>query len=936
MACTCKETSVPSCPQYSEVHEKYKQIFYILRKLTELLECEVSSCKTGRQLELFDHYFRTEPLAHFVNDLPFVCRILELIPEKMSSNELFKEYYQKYLYLSGIPPLMLRSSELMTSPKDLQELFSVLGGLLFYLKDESHRQIVLESLTSLLSRKEQWPPCFVPLQRLKEAAALSLLPKIIGRFLSFAPNELYENVLKVCSLLAESSKNACQQIVEEGAVDSLLIHLVPTSHQKTLEIFPTLISEDEDLHHYEESSILIWILLKSLKGFTEEQMKIFRCPTRHGLWSLRYALKYFICKKKCKVDRNNMVAILLQIVQIFPNTDFVSSGLAQDVIELNLIVESESIPHSDWSVIKIIPCIEDFVFVRLLLMFLPHFNKPEYYGGMQLLRETNIIGSKMKLLTQVQSVKWHRDHQYKLICIVVAVFSQIARDTVEIFLAQKGIIKFMELVLDRDLHIEVHLSMLRSLMIVARLDKIKAGMILNRLLDVKAQFTLMDYCDFVLSKEVLDFKYQLAVGYSFGIIEKLYKRKTTLVNKRLMGLALNFLKRVRKPNVRDDVIVPTLPIMIFSCLWNILLCDEQNLQQFIREEGIYVTLDLAETCVWPVKVTALGLLAEVAEECLAAPFFITWRGTKNQRILPFLLEIFREENQMLGVKHTADGMILDVELPVMGVDQYEDVSNTLNNLDASPAISDMIGSCRSKIYAIFDLLTYAHQEDVAHANEIYKMWNQELSLRDQITKVVAENFFALKIGEVWDELQIHFERCGIRPLANDYEMLSIVLTRARKWGIFLQEKQRDILRAHKETEEIKENIFYMELREARLGQTLAACSELEYIARCTKDLYRVRAKRRQNLHLMEHPVEKTDPNILYHTTFMYDIMVNPVFDQILHIANVNVTEGKQAVPMSPWMRRRMQKMNRPRYTQIPPIPEDELWGSITAETCMNR
>lgn len=73
---------------------------------------------------------------------------------------------------------------------------------------------------------------------------------------------------------------------------------------------------------------------------------------------------------------------------------------------------------------------------------------------------------------------------------------------------------------------------------------------------------------------------------------------------------------------------------------------------------------------------------------------------------------------------------------------------------------------------------------------------------------------------------------------------------------------------------VRENLFYMDLREARLGQTLGACSELEYIARCTREIYRIRTKRKHNLHLTEQTFKKTDPNILYHTTFMYDIMVN--------------------------------------------------------------
>ncbi|XP_044762678.1 cilia- and flagella-associated protein 69-like [Coccinella septempunctata] len=936
MSCFCR-SSLPTCPQYSEVKEKYAQIFHILRKLTELLESELLSCLTGREFELFDHYFSMVPQAHFVNDLPFVCRLLELIPEKMYINEVFEEYYEKYLVLCGVPPLMLYSSESLTCNKDLEEFFSVLGGLLLYLKKTRQTFILLESITNILSGKIEYPRCYVSLGKLQLAAANSLLPKIIGRFLSFATDEMYERLLQISVSLAKASDLACYKMIEEGAVDSLLTHLNPTCTTMGATVPPL-----SDLHlcHYEESSTLIWLLLKSLKGSTAEDISKLPSPSRFAFWSLRFALKYFYTNKRSRIDRNNIVAILLKIVQIFPTTEFVQSGLARDIIELNLVVENDTLIN-DWSGIQITPSMEDFVFIRLLLMFLYFFNRPEYYGGIHFLRDTSIIGLKMKLVTHSQAVKWHTDHLGALISIVISVFAQTASYTVEIFLAEKGIIKFMEILLEKKHNIDVYLSLLRSLIIMGRMDKIKSRMILNRLLDIRAQFTLMGYCESIISKEVLDSKNQLSVAYSFAIIEKLYKCKTNLSNKRLMDLSIAFLKRIRSPWEQDPFIIPQLPIMIISCLWNILLCDEQNLKQFIHEEGIYICLDLAETCVYPVKVVAFGLLTEVCEESLAVPFFITWRGAKHQKILPFLLEIFREENRILGAKHTTGGLIEDIELPLMGLEQYKNICDPKNSLHASPSISDMIGSCRPKIYAILDMLTCVHEERVRMADDVYKTWNQDLSIEDQITKVIAENFFALKIAEVWDEIQLHFERCGVRPLANDHEMLSLVLNRAKKWGAFIQATQREILRSNRENEMIIENSFYMDLREARLGQTLGACCELEYIARCTREIYRIRTKRKHNLHLMEFPVKKTDPNILYHTTFMYDIMVNPIFDQILHIANINNTptavgQTEKKGPMTARMRKAMQKYQKAKFEKMPSTAEDQLWGSISDETCITK
>ncbi|KAK9888558.1 hypothetical protein WA026_000803 [Henosepilachna vigintioctopunctata] len=873
MICNCTE-HYSTCLQYSKIQEKHAQIHYILKNLAELLESEISSCLMGRQLELFDHYFRMEPQAHFVNDLAFVCRLLELIPGKMYENEVFKEYYEKYLYLSGLPPLMLQSSELLRCTTDLEEFFSVLGGLLFYLKDESHIHILLESLISLLSSPVKWPSCFMPLNRLQKAAVSSRLPQIVGRFLLFASGEIYEKILRICTILAETSTSACHRMIEEGAVDSLLIQLEPTWRSRPIGTPPPSPTKDSELCHYEEFSTLIWLLLKSLKGSNLDEI-INRLPTlsRLAFWNLRYALLYFFNKNKYKVDRNNILAITLKILAFFPKTEFLNSGMALDIVQLNSIVEVDSLPNTDWSGLQITPCAEDFIFVRLLLMFLPLFNKTEYYGGMQYLRDSNIIQLKLKMLTQTQSVKWHKEHLEKLICIVGSTLAEIVADVVDVFLANRGAKTMMDLV-DKTYSIEVILTMLRSILIMGRIEKVKAQMIIHRMLDAKVTYSLIDFCDHIMSKESMDFKYQLALAYIFALLEKLYKRKTTLSNKRIINLSINLLKRIRKPNERDYTILPILPIMILSSLWNILLCDEENLNQFLKDEGVYITLDLAETGVWPLKIISLGLLCEICQEPVAVPFFITWRSKRNQKIMPFLLALFREENKMIGVKQNSDGLILDVEYPVMGIEQYKSVCNPQNTLESCPAISDLIGSCRPKVYGILTLLTIRHEEEVRMADEIYKMWNEELSLKDMLTKVVAENFFALKIVEVWNELELHFERYGVRPLADDYEMLSIILTRARRWGIYLQGKQRDILRTNCEKEEIKENLLYIDLRESRIGDTLSACRELDFIARCTKDVYRIKAKKKTNTKLLQNQTKNTDPDILYHTTFMYDIMVN--------------------------------------------------------------
>lgn len=52
----------------------------------------------------------------------------------------------------------------------------------------------------------------------------------------------------------------------------------------------------------------------------------------------------------------------------------------------------------------------------------------------------------------------------------------------------------------------------------------------------------------------------------------------------------------------------------------------------------------------------LGVLVDMCYEGSCVPHLITWRK-KGMKLLPILLELFREENIKLGVKTAANGTI---------------------------------------------------------------------------------------------------------------------------------------------------------------------------------------------------------------------------------------------------------------------------------------
>lgn len=63
---------------------------------------------------------------------------------------------------------------------------------------------------------------------------------------------------------------------------------------------------------------------------------------------------------------------------------------------------------------------------------------------------------------------------------------------------------------------------------------------------------------------------------------------------------------------------------------------------------------------------------------------------------------------------------------------------------------------------------------------------------------MAENFLALKLGEVWSELAQDFENSGFKPIAIDGELISTMLQRFYKWTLHIKEAQIKLLKKDKQ------------------------------------------------------------------------------------------------------------------------------------------
>lgn len=199
--------------------------------------------------------------------------------------------------------------------------------------------------------------------------------------------------------------------------------------------------------------------------------------------------------------------------------------------------------------------------------------------------------------------------------------------------------------------------------------------------------------------------------------------------------------------------------------------------------------------------------------------------------------------------------------------------------DSSPAIIDMIGSVRSKIYSIYKIIE-RDNERYLMAKEHYKILNDSLSLEDKITMSTINMYFALKLGQVWVEIAKFFEKSGITPLGMDGQAIFLITQRYYMWSEMTKERQARILQSMDKQKDIEEKDEYARIRNSKLIIALDAFDELDYIYRTTKRSNMLKKKHEQikqvNLAL-KFPDDSDDAHC--HRTFQDKIMVTAIFNQ---------------------------------------------------------
>ncbi|CAH1960027.1 unnamed protein product [Acanthoscelides obtectus] len=837
----------------------------LIAKAAELMEHQMTRNDFERHYEILCEYFELSQNGFLLKDLFNVMRVAEKLADRQDEVETYGKMMEILLSIAAFAPLLSKSSEIFKLVKDLEEYFSILGYLMVCLKSIELKKCTANALISLITY-DKYSPRIAPFDMRNKAAENSRLPGILGQLLLFADDETFLHVLDIIRLVKCQGK-FYEDIIAQDALNVLLMRIEPTWRERiengTKPGVPC--SKEVELPLYNPISSVLWVLLKYCESHREvlsmiEELRPF------SIWSLQYAFILFVTSYNKFVERNDVLAIILQLLRLFPNLCFVESGLADDLANIGYISLFQ--PRSAWGKkIKITNSEVDFMYVKLLLTILPYY--VEWDAGVKVLECTNIIYHLLKMLKNASlertDSKWLPLQSCSINVFVWEILFRVIPKLEEEFIEHSGpsiLLSCLQIYKDKELILNKCLMLFYNIL----KDDFKMT-IRNSLLFNDGIHKVIIVAKSILERPVFSRLIQDCIQNIFCILKYLYGDNVDKNCTCYLEIVLKYMDRMLNPKEDEPAYDNRIIVCLMDFIWETVMRSDATSRQFMKRGGVYKMLDIVERYPFHVKLITLGALVDMCEDSSCVPYVITWKGRKHSNFLSLLLEIFRLENKMLGVHTGHRGQIADEKHPIMGADQ-RDHTNTLGS--SSPAMYDLFLSCRPKVYAILQLIYERHAEVTEQADECYKNLQVDLSAEDKMTLLLAENFLGLKLCEAWREVDMELQEMNFKASSFDHKILNNLIERSNRWGKHLKKVQLQLLQEERDNGALEEKKLYQTLAEPRLHEALDALCELKYIARCTERMFRVSQKFLQTLQV-KHSMRKLFSGKDTHTTFLSEL-----------------------------------------------------------------
>ncbi|TPX40959.1 hypothetical protein SeMB42_g03105 [Synchytrium endobioticum] len=242
------------------------------------------------------------------------------------------------------------------------------------------------------------------------------------------------------------------------------------------------------------------------------------------------------------------------------------------------------------------------------------------------------------------------------------------------------------------------------------------------------------------------------------------------------------------PKLHNKVLVGSV-----ECIWMCISGCHASEEEFLSGGGMFMILDRMETTAQPLKKHIMGCVLDLLENQKARSHVLEWRSVADESrgIAHLLIDMWTEEERVLGVPEGRFGVLADLEDPLYSQAYARDANND------SVAISEISLNMRAKVYSMFTKLGFDPFYDV-------------LSPEQRIKLLLIAKYLDFKLGEVWEEICNELDHEGVRPVTPDLECVQISKQVQIEKSQVVQQRQLELVKKKTEGDFVKERTFLQE------------------------------------------------------------------------------------------------------------------------------
>lgn len=867
--------------QMSHRHQEVNAKSLDLSRVIRLLEDPLTTNLKERHLFVLKKLLKKSQIGFLLKELTAIAKILNICAEKVTDHPEYVPILCEALIICRLPFLKEKTSDELHYAQDVTEFLSQMGCLM-RVSDAEVRELIFECVKSFYSSVAP-KQMLDGLQPTSPGYRLQLLERselAQTLLLSMATLENQPTIklqlLHILQILSSCSDMNCSSILHARGAETVCLHM--NDYDPTGQVL------------FRSSEILWNLLERGNKEVVTAQLGTLEC-----VLSLKEAFFHLLNTGSGHSDlqlRNDLLVITTLIAES-PGSQLIESSFAKQLVVFSTFPELKS--HNPLiRNLKLSYSNEDLKMKKLLLNLLVVMSRD--LAALQLYKEERVMLALLALMKppvassserQSGSRHWSAAQKEELQLQALATLATIGPLMLEEYISCEGNTCLL-LLLDWCVGPDSYFGQGHSFHATGGRGGKKAQTrhcirVLRSVTSLGEESVNQDLCDQGIINQLLGILMQIDAGPDEDDVVTLEIKsdiqvilstlcETDMHRKELFGsegveMAVHFLKK-GSDKFYSGLGHNKLVLSTVDCVWSCIVGCYTTEDYFLVKEGVFLLLNLLSTSPRCVHGVVLATLLELCDNPNTLPYILTWRDGNGQTAPRLLLQLWREEEEELGVHRNQHGGIADPQRPILSLFQLDEPLLSFPANVPSAAVLEMSENLRSKIYSIFCKIGF---QDLPG-----------LLGKDYVTLTIIRRYLDFKVGEVWDEISRELSLEGVRPISPDQKALSTICKIVEDTARRIVEEQNSILEHHQKEDISEEKLTYTEMKSRWKQKEFMAKSWDDYVSRTSnyEALKEVKAQR-------EKYAESSRPKPKHE-----DAAIRPAEHFIGHVVGVESTDAQ--------------------------------------------